>query len=169
MDGKDIDQEQNDEALRITRELGIHVAAGYLINPDFRAKEFKAIDRHVREHPSILIAEFTPLTPFPGTHLHRTVENRILTSDYQLYDMQHFVTETDLPPKRLHRLILRSYAKLIGRLILKLGLWRPHRALSPHNVKLLAGVLRSLWPYIRAHRSIPARHLDDVLPTEQAG
>lgn len=154
--GKDIEQKQNEEALRITQELGIHVAAGYLINSDFGVREFKAIDQHIKEHPSILIAELTPLTPFPGTPLHRRLENRILTTDYQLYDMQHFVTETDLPPKELHRLILRSYGKLIGRLILKLGLWRPDRAFSRHNLKLLVGVLRSLGPYMRAHQSIRA-------------
>jgi radical SAM superfamily enzyme YgiQ (UPF0313 family) len=156
--GKDIEQKQNEEALRITQELGIHVAAGYLINSDFGVSELKAIDRHIKEHPSILIAELTPLTPFPGTPLHRRIENGILTTDYQLYDMQHFVTETDLPAKELHRLILRSYGKLIWRFILKRRLWWPHRAFTRHNLKLLVGVLRSLGPYLRAHQSVRARH-----------
>jgi radical SAM superfamily enzyme YgiQ (UPF0313 family) len=155
--GKRTDTSQNEAAVRILEELGIHLSAGFLVNPDFREEDFAAIEQYLKSHPSILLAEFTPLTPFPGTPLHRKVRDRLLTDDRQVYDLQHFVLETVLLPKKLYALMLRSYQRVVLRVISKLRLWHPHVLLSRRILRVLRGALRNSLAFQRAHRDVPAR------------
>jgi radical SAM superfamily enzyme YgiQ (UPF0313 family) len=153
--GKRIDTHQNEEAVRILEELGIYLSAGFLVNPDFQEADFEAIEDYLTSHPSILLAEFTPLTPFPGTPLYRQVQDRLLTDDRQVYDLQHFVLETDLPPKQLYKLMMRSYQRVVLRVILKLDLWYPHVLLSPRILRVLRGAFRNFLAFRRAHLDVP--------------
>ncbi len=155
--GKRTEQEQNEKAIRILEELGIGVSAGFLVHPEFREADFDAIDRYLESRPAILLAEFTPLTPLPGTPLHRSVRERLLTEDRQLYDLQHFLLPTTLPPSRLYRRMLQSYSQVILRLIRKLRLWRPQVLLSRHLLRVGLGLVRNTWAYSRAHRDVPWR------------
>jgi len=152
--GKRTDLAQNEEAIRILEELGISLSAGFLVATNFRAKDFDTINRYVKDRPTILLTEYTPLTPFPGTPLYRNVKDDLLTTDTQLYDLQHFVLKTDLPQKELYRLMLKNYRKVVFRVFRTLRLWRPRVLFSSHTRKVLRGVLRNMWAYKRAHLDI---------------
>ncbi|MBW2715710.1 MAG: cobalamin-dependent protein [Deltaproteobacteria bacterium] len=162
--GKRIDSDQNEAAIRIMEELGIHLSAGFLVNPDFRKSDFDRIENFLKAHPSILLAEFTPLTPFPGTPLYRKVQDQLLTDDRQVYDLQHFVLETVLPPKKLYRLMLRAYQRVMLRVIRKLGFWRPRVFFSRPILRVLRGALLNFRAFSRAHRDVPRRRALDLCP-----
>ncbi len=162
--GKRVDTDQNEAAIRILGELGIHLSAGFLVNPDFRKSDFDRIENYLKAHPSILLAEFTPLTPFPGTPLYRKVRDQLLTDDRQVYDLQHFVLETELPPKRLYRLMLLAYSRVMLRVIRKLGFWRPRVFFSRPILRVLRGVLLNYSAFRRAHRYVPRRRALDLCP-----
>jgi radical SAM superfamily enzyme YgiQ (UPF0313 family) len=153
--GKRTDTEQNERAVRTLEELGIHLSAGFLVNPDFQKADFDAIEAYLKSHPSILLAEFTPLTPFPGTPLHRKLRDQVLTDDRQVYDLQHFLVETDLPPRELYRLMQRSYRRVVLRAIRKLDLWYPHVLFSPRILRVLRGAIRNAIMFNRAHLDVP--------------
>jgi len=162
--GKRIDSDQNEAAIRILGELGIHLSAGFLVNPDFRKSDFDRIENYLKAHPSILLAEFTPLTPFPGTPLYRKVRDQLLTDDRQVYDLQHFVLETELPPKRLYRLMLLAYQRVMLRVIRKLGFWRPRVFFSRPILRVLRGALLNYRAFRRAHQNVPRRRALDPFP-----
>jgi radical SAM superfamily enzyme YgiQ (UPF0313 family) len=154
--------DSNEDAVRILGELGIALSAGFLVEPHFTKPDFDAIDAYIKARPSILLAEFTPLTPFPGTVLYRKLEESVLTHDRQVYDLQHFVVPTVLPPAELYRLMLRSYRGVAFRLIRTLQLWRPSMLFSAHGRRLLMGFLRNFTAYKRAHLDVP-RERDPAL------
>lgn len=145
----------NDQAVEILGRLGIALSAGFLVEPHFTQENFDVIDRYIAERPAILLAEFTPLTPFPGTVLHRKTKDTLLTEDRQVYDLQHFLMATRLPPEQLYRLMLRSYRKVIIRMILTLRLWRPSILLSLRGRRVLLGLFRNHLAFLRAHRDVP--------------
>ncbi len=55
-------------------------------------------------------AQFTILTPYPGTELWSRVEARLITRNCNLYDAMHSVFRTEhLDPRQLEHLVLRAY------------------------------------------------------------
>jgi len=146
---------QNEEALRVLDELGISVTAGFVIDPAATKEDFRTMRRYINRHRPILHAEFTPLTPFKGTRFYEQQKDNVVTHDWQLYDLQHFVVKTLLPPKVLYRYIFHSYRRIVRRVIFKEQLWRPVKALQWRNLKLIYGLVRNAIALRRAHRHIP--------------
>lgn len=149
--GKRIAKGADEAALAVLEEAGIGMSAGFFVEPHFTARDFAAIDAYVRQNRAIVLAEFTPLTPFPGTPLHRKVAGDVLSEDRQLYDLQHFLMPTKTPPRELYRLMARAYARVIARAVARARLWR--RALwRPHMLRLVGGLLvsgnKEPWPAV---------------------
>lgn len=154
LNGKRIEEGSDEAALSILAELGIGMSAGFLVEPHFTERDFAAIDDYVRRHPAILLTEFTPLTPFPGTPLHKKVENEILTTDRQLFDLQHFLLPTETPTRDLYRMMRNAYGRMILRAFFRARLWQgPMWSLQ--FLKLLNGLRHNFLAFGRAHRDIP--------------
>jgi len=152
--GKRIAEGADEQALAILDAAGIGMSAGFLVEPHFTAKDFAAIDAYVRRHPAIMLTEFTPLTPFPGTPLYRKVKDEVLTSDRQVYDLQHFLTKTETPPRTLYRLMRQAYARVILRAFFRARVWAgPMWRL--HFLNVLAGLARNFRALGRAHLDVP--------------
>lgn len=153
---KGCDFSHNERAVRFLEKLGISISAGFVVNPEDGSDDFRRVDRYIRSHPSILHAEFTPLTPFPGTKYFESQSDRVLTADWEVYDMMHFVVRTRLSHYRLYRMMLRSY-RAVGRAVFRRErMWLPHRGFRRHNLKLLGGLLSNAWSIRCAHRHVPA-------------
>lgn len=149
---KGLESSVNEQAVRIMERLGINVSAGFIIDPAATRADFRRINRYIKSRPSILFAEFTPLTPFPGTVHHSEAVANVVTRDWQQYDLQHFVVKTALPPKKLYRMMIRSYARVVFRVIWRLGLWKIQPKLRPHKIRLVRGLLANRTALRRAHR-----------------
>jgi radical SAM superfamily enzyme YgiQ (UPF0313 family) len=164
--GKKISQDTNEQAVQIARELGFGISAGFLVEPDFEREDFERIDRYARARPSILITEYTALTPFPGTPLYRKERGRLLTHDRALFDLQHFVLPTRLPSRQLYRLLLEYSSRSAVRAMHSVLKTRPRAFLSPHIPRVLAGMARNALAFRAAHRHIPDRRPEPAPPPD---
>lgn len=63
------------------------------------------------------LAQFSILTPFPGTEVYRMLEDKLLTRDWSMYDGVHLVFEReDMSPKEIEGLLFRAYRRFYVRL-----------------------------------------------------
>ena len=153
--GKGTSGSINEQAVGILKSLGVSVVAGFVLRDDAGDEDFRRLDRYIKSHPSIVHAEFTPLTPFPGTRYYEQQRDNVVTDDWDVYDMQHFVTRTDLPPRQLYRMMVRSYTKIVMRVIRQEKLWLPFWGFRKRKLRLLKGLLRNRSAFRRAHRHVP--------------
>jgi radical SAM superfamily enzyme YgiQ (UPF0313 family) len=152
---KGTDSSHNEEAVRFLEKLGIGINAGFVVNPEDGPEDFRRVNDYIRSHPSILHAEFTPLTPFPGTRYFDSQKDNVLTADWEVYDMMHFVVKTRLSHTQLYRMIAKSYRKIVVSVIRREKLWMPHRAFRLRKLQLLRGLIANGWSLMRAHRHVP--------------
>lgn len=104
---KRIGVSQIEEGLRIARELGIGIFAGFVVHTSYTAGDFKRLERFIR-HNKIEYPSFTVLTPIPGTSAlesfdHVTEKQPNDRPNWELFDLQHPVTETFLPKPEFER------------------------------------------------------------------
>lgn len=98
---KRLELSQIEDGLRLTRELGIHVFAGFVVNTNYTRKDFTRLVRFI-EHHGIDYPSFTVLTPIPGTAALQTFDEVLERQpngrpNWDLFDLQHPVTQTLLP------------------------------------------------------------------------
>lgn len=104
--------EQIEDGLAAARDLGIEVLAGFIVNTDFTAREFKQLVRFI-EHNRVSYPSFTVLTPLPGTPALANFDSVIERQpngrpNWELFDLQNPVTRTALPRDAF----LREYRNL---------------------------------------------------------
>jgi radical SAM superfamily enzyme YgiQ (UPF0313 family) len=157
---KGIHMSQNEGAVRFLEEIGVGISAGFLVKPTFTRQDFTQLNRYIRTHPSIMHAEFTPITPFPGTKYYEQQKQNVLTTDWEVYDMQHFVTRTPIPTKKLYGMMLGSYRKIVHRVIRQERLYWPHRGFRPDKLRVLGGLIANSLSLRSAHRHVPSAPVD---------
>lgn len=146
--------ELNEKAIEILSRNGIALSAGFLVMPDYTEEDFKRIDAYVSKRPSIVLTELTPLTPLPGTALHKELASQVLTHHREVYDLAHFVIPTtSMPQSEMYRLIQKYYVRVVFRAILRLRLYRPQVVFRRHIPRLLLGALRNSGLIRRMHHS----------------
>ena len=151
--GKRVEPGRDIEALNILEELGIGMSAGFLVEDNFTAKDFQKIDDFVAKHPAIILTEYTPLTPLPGTVLHRKVQDKLITNERQFYDLQHFLLPTRTPAKKLYSLMRDAYGRVVVRVFFRAGLYKP-KNWSWHYIKMFKGLIRNFFALGNAHKKI---------------
>ena len=98
---KGIVREQIEQGLKIIEELGLQVAAGFIVNPNYTRLDFQRLKRFIH-HYKLENPLFTVMTPLPGTAAldsFKTIIERQPSGrpNWDLFDLQHPVTETALP------------------------------------------------------------------------
>lgn len=93
---------QQQEAARILDQLGIMMYASFMVDPDYTPEDFAAMKSYVRKL-KLKYATFTVMTPLPGTELHESVKERLLSSKPELYDMLHALVPPRLPLQEFYR------------------------------------------------------------------
>jgi radical SAM superfamily enzyme YgiQ (UPF0313 family) len=114
---KKTNQEQNEEAIRILRNIGIFAIPHILISPEMTSADFDAIYQYIEDHefeyPVVI-----PLTPLPGTEDFETYKtaNRILTEKLDFYTFMYNVIQPgSMSP--------REYDRHYDRLVLRMWSW----------------------------------------------
>ncbi|MEW5932543.1 MAG: radical SAM protein, partial [Bacillota bacterium] len=94
--------ENNVRALDLLRRLGIAVTPSFIVDPDYTRRQFEKLRAFLRQHrisaPSVAV-----LTPLPGTELYRKWRDRLMTNNYELYDLFHSVIPTRLRLEEFYR------------------------------------------------------------------
>lgn len=146
----------NENAIDLLGQLGVEVSVGFMLKPDVSRESFRRIDRFIGDHPAILHVEFTPVTPCPGTALYEDQKDQIITHDWQVYDMQHFVVKTTLPQKEIYRMIMQSYTKVALRIARRKGLRLFFKQWGGWKYRMIHGLLAERAALGRAHRDVLA-------------
>jgi radical SAM superfamily enzyme YgiQ (UPF0313 family) len=87
--------QNNEEALKILRAHGMEVIASFIIDPSFQAKDFRRLRQYILDR-RLYSPSLTILTPLPGTDLFDRVKERLVTTNYELFDYVHAVLPTRL-------------------------------------------------------------------------
>ena len=87
-------------ALAAAREIGIHLFSNFIVDPAWTPREFDALVRFVEEN-DVAYPAFTVLTPIPGCGL--SLDDVVPRQPngrprWDLFDLQHAVTPTRMPP-----------------------------------------------------------------------
>ena len=94
--------EQNEKAMDILNDLGVHMWGAFIVDPQFTREDFRALKTY-REKRDIIYPQFTILTPLPGTDLYDEREDELVTRDYRLFDALHAVLPTRLPREEFYK------------------------------------------------------------------
>jgi hopanoid C-3 methylase HpnR len=140
---------ENEEALRVARELGLVVAINIIADPDWDVERFTVVRDWALEAPEIV--HMTVNTPYPGTETWLTESRRFTTDDYRLFDVQHAVLPTRLPLRRFYEEFVRTQDVLNRK---HLG-FRALRDVAGITARLLArgqtNFVRMLWKFGRVY------------------
>ncbi len=104
------------KAMSILKENALKVTGSFIIGATNETREM--IDETIafakRLNPDR--AQFTILTPYPGTKLYEQVRHRIFCTDWEAYTCLHPVLNLDyLSPRELKRLLVEAYVSFYGR------------------------------------------------------
>ena len=98
--GKRQSREEIVRALRAAREIGISLFSNFVVDPAYTQGEFEELIRFIEDN-DVEYPAFTVLTPIPGTGAsYDSVVERQPNGRprWDLFDLQHAVTRTRMPP-----------------------------------------------------------------------
>ena len=81
-------------------------------------------------------------------------KDQVITHDWQVFDMQHFVVKTVLPQEEIFRMIVRSYTKVAMRIVRRKGLRLFFTQWGGWKYRMLRGLLAQCAALARAHRDV---------------
>jgi len=121
---KKLEVAQIEQGLRAAGQLGIAVFGGFIVHTHYSPRAFKQLIRFI-EHNRVDYPSFTILTPLPGTAAletfdHVTERQSSGRPNWELFDLQHAVTQTKLPKEEFEREYSNLY-RVFG------GVYAPHR------------------------------------------
>jgi radical SAM superfamily enzyme YgiQ (UPF0313 family) len=102
----------NIAAMGILKDLGIRVIGDFIVDPEYTAADFDALERFVAAH-AIDLPLPSILTPLPGTPLHREMRHKISIQDLDYYTFTNAVCPTRMEPK----LFYQAYAAMLKRFL----------------------------------------------------
>jgi anaerobic magnesium-protoporphyrin IX monomethyl ester cyclase len=98
------------KAVELLKEHNIETWGAFILGePSETMEDIKRTIEFAKEiNPGT--AQFTILTPYPGTDLWKEVESKIITRDWEKYDAMHSVFRHDnIGPKELEHAVLKAY------------------------------------------------------------
>ncbi|WP_163338918.1 B12-binding domain-containing radical SAM protein [Desulfopila sp. IMCC35008] len=148
---KGVTTTQQEQAVRILKELGILLYASFVVDSNFSREDFRSLTSYVRRL-KLQYASFSILTPLPGTQMYQEYHEKLLPYRPEMFDFLHTVLPTNLPLKEFYTEFARLWQSAIP----------PHRAMktfSRYGFRRLPGTFRLLRKAMKTMRSA---HLDHV-------
>ena len=124
--GKKSSVEASLEAMRVLRLYGVEVWGAFMMG--FEGETEEMVKRTIKFAKKLnpAVAQFSLVTPYPGTRLFDRVRERIITSDWRKFWGGEPVIDLEaLPPRRLKHLFRKAYRSYYLRPS-KLSEWAPH-------------------------------------------
>jgi radical SAM superfamily enzyme YgiQ (UPF0313 family) len=98
----------NEEAIRILNDLDISIFGSFIIKPDFSRADFREFRKYCRSL-ILHLPVFNVLTPLPGTDYFEEVKDKLITHNYDYFDLLHSLQETRLPLKEFYEEFYKLY------------------------------------------------------------
>jgi len=92
----------NNQAIEILQKIGITIHPAFMVMPDFKEEDFKALSDYVQSMPPCE-ATFTVYSPAPGTDDWETHKGNFICDAIRFYDCMHTILPTRLPLKEFYK------------------------------------------------------------------
>jgi radical SAM superfamily enzyme YgiQ (UPF0313 family) len=109
---KDTTIDRTVEALAVAREHGYGVNGNFVIDPEWRERDFERLWAFVERH-DLSRAGFTLLTPLPGTAYYDEMRPRLRARSWSQYDMDLLLWEPALGAERFFELYCETWRRSI--------------------------------------------------------
>ncbi|MCM0080511.1 B12-binding domain-containing radical SAM protein [Geomonas sp. Red32] len=103
---------QQEQAAAILDRLGVMMYASFMVDPDYGREDFVSLKEYVRKL-KLKYATFTVMTPLPGTELHESEKEHLLTERPEMYDMLHALIPTRLPLAEFYEEMAKLYTEAV--------------------------------------------------------
>ena len=135
--------QNNEEALKILRAHGMEVIASFIIDPSFQKQDFQRLRQYILDR-KLYSPSITILTPLPGTDLFARVKEKLVTTNYELFDYVHAVLPTKLKLADFYREFTELYKT--GYAWSQIG-WEGARAImrNAFSISHLVSMKRAAW------------------------
>jgi len=135
--------QNNEEALKILRANGMEVIASFIIDPSFQVNDFRRLRQYILDW-KLYSPSLTILTPLPGTELFARVKEKLITTNYELFDYVHAVLPTKLKLADFYREFTELYK--VGYAWSQIG-WEGFRAIlrNTFSISHLISMKRAAW------------------------
>ncbi|MBI5967447.1 MAG: cobalamin B12-binding domain-containing protein [Deltaproteobacteria bacterium] len=135
--------QNNEEALKILRAHGMEVIASFIIDPSFQVNDFRRLRQYILDW-KLYSPSLTILTPLPGTDLFARVKEKLVTTNYELFDYVHAVLPTKLKLADFYREFTELYK--VGYAWSQIG-WEGFRAIlrNTFSISHLISMKRAAW------------------------
>lgn len=101
----------NLEAIEILRSHNITPMTSLITDPAWGEEDFDRLEEFVTLL-DLPCPTFTVLTPLPGTELWESAKDRLITDDYNLFDVMHLVLPSKLSPERFFQRFAGLYQRM---------------------------------------------------------
>jgi radical SAM superfamily enzyme YgiQ (UPF0313 family) len=135
--------QNNEAALKILRAHGMEIIAAFIIDPSFQEKDFRRLRQYILDR-RLYSPSLTILTPLPGTELFARVKEKLVTTNYELFDYVHAVLPTKLKLPDFYREFTELYK--VGYAWSQIG-WEGAAAILRNTFSLshLIAMKRAAW------------------------
>jgi radical SAM superfamily enzyme YgiQ (UPF0313 family) len=135
--------QNNEEALKVLRAHGMEVIAAFIIDPGFQRQDFQRLRQYILDR-KLYSPSLTILTPLPGTDLFARVKEKLVTTNYELFDYVHAVLPTKLKLADFYREFTELYKT--GYAWSQIG-WEGAAAILRHTFTIshLISMKRAAW------------------------
>lgn len=139
--------QNNEEALKILRAHGMEVIAAFIIDPSFQVSDFRRLRQYILDR-KLYSPSLTILTPLPGTELFARVKEKLVTTNYELFDYVHAVLPTRLKLADFYQEFTELYKT--GYAWSQIG-WEGISAILRHTFSLshLISMKRAAWDSVK--------------------
>ncbi len=98
------------KAIQTLKKYNVRTMASFILGNLEETEDMIKKTIHFARDLKPEIAQFSILTPYPGTQLYNKVRDRIFAQDWSLYDGLHATIQTpNVDPERLERLLKKAY------------------------------------------------------------
>lgn len=101
----------NEEAISILKRLGINALCSFIVDTAFKEEDFVRLRDYIKRFRPPF-PTFSVLTPLPGTELWEAWRSRLITQNYDLFDIQHAVVAPYLGLRRFYQEYARLYRSI---------------------------------------------------------
>jgi len=134
--GKNVGNKEQNKAIELLNKYGINIHGSFIIGDISETRDMAIQTAKWVQKVNPRVAQFSILTPYPGTALYNDVERegRFLHKNWELYDALHATLKTDgMTPGEIQKMLIKAFRMAY---INKYRLFHP-RKLSPPVVQRL--------------------------------
>jgi radical SAM superfamily enzyme YgiQ (UPF0313 family) len=102
--------QDNIEAVKLLHSLDIDIYPTFIVRPEFDKRDFAAFRQFCLGLDLDFIG-FAVLTPLPGTDFYNQVKDRLITDNYDYFDLFHTLLPTRLPLPEFYQELASLYTR----------------------------------------------------------